>query len=341
MSNGAFTFASWNLGDRVRLVKNPRFYDAANVCLDEVYYYPANDAIAAERRVKRGELHSIDDIRSNRIAYLRQPDQIPDYVHTHTWLGTVYLAFNSELPKFRDRRVRQALSMSIDRDFITKKLLRGGQQPAWGFVPPGMANYPTPGLPYWASWPLERRQAEARRLLAAAGYTADKPLQVDIKHRNTSDPTLFMPAIQADWRAVGVDVTLTVNESQIAYAAYRNKDFEVADAGWIADFDDAINFLELNRSTTGAQNYGQYKNPAYDALLAKADQEPDVARRAAYLSAAEKIVLEDAVIAPTYFYISKHLVNPAITGWYENTPDHHRKRWVCFRDAAARRAANR
>ncbi len=335
VSNGPFTLSSWALGDRIRLVKNPRFYDAGNVCLDEVYYYPTNDAITAERRVRRGELHSNDDIRSNRIAFLRHPDQIPDYVHTHTWLGTVYLGVNTELPKFRDVRVRQAMAMAIDREFITAKLLRGGQQPANTFVPPGISNYPRSGKPYWADWTLERRQAEARRLLAAAGYGANNPLQVDIKHRNTSDPMLFMPAIQADWKAVGIATSLTMNESQIAYASYRNKAYEIADAGWIADF------LELNRSTTGAQNYGQYKNPAYDALLNKADHEPDLDRRAEFMRQAEEMVLNDAVIIPTYFYISKHLVNPSESGWVENTPDKHRKRWVCFTNADARRAAAR
>jgi oligopeptide transport system substrate-binding protein len=148
---------------------------------------------------------------------------------------------------------------------------------------------------------------------------------------------LFMPAIQADWRAIGVDATLTQNESQIAYASYRNRDFEVADAAWIADFDDAINFLALHQSQTGAQNYGDYHKPAYDALLAKADHDPDIASRAAILVQAEHMMLEDAPVAPVFFYVSKNLVNPRVTGWIENIADHHRKRWVCFKDAEARR----
>ena len=336
VSNGPFTLASWKLGDRIRLVKNPRFYDAANVCLDEVRYYPTNDAISAERRVRRGELDANDDIQSNRIAYLRRPDQIPAYVHTNVWLGVDYLAFNESLPKFKDIRVRQALTMAIDRDFITRKLLRGGQVSAFTFIPPGMANYPGGADPYWAAWPLEKRQAEARRLLGLAGY-GSHPLQVDIKHRNTADPMLFMPAIQADWRAIGVEASLTQNEAQIAYASYRNRDFEVADAAWIADFNDAINFLALHQSQTGAQNYGDYNNPAYDALLARADHEPDIGRRAAILVQAEHMVLTDAPVSPVFFYVSKNLVSPDVTGWIDNITDHHRKRWVCFSDAAARR----
>jgi oligopeptide transport system substrate-binding protein len=204
-------------------------------------------------------------------------------------------------------------------------------------VPPGVANYRTATPPAWASWPLERRQAESRRLLAAAGYGPSNPLKIEIKHRNTPDPMLFMPAVQADWKAVGVDARLAQNETQIAYAAYRSRDFQVADAAWLADYNDAMSFLYLMQSATGAQNYGDYRNPAYDALLAKADTEPDAQRRATYLAEAERIMLEDAPFAPIYFYVNKNLVNPKITGWVDNLVDHHRPRYWCVKGAAAAR----
>lgn len=327
VSNGPYLITEWRLGDYVKAVKNPRFYDAKNVCIDEVYYYPTNDAISAERRVKKGELDLNADIQSNRIAFLRK--EMPGYVHTNTYLGVAYLAFNNNLPAFKDRRVRIALAMAIDREFITQKLLRGGQTPAYTFVPPGVANYKTAQPPVWAAWSLERRQAAARELLRRAGYGAGRPLKITIKHRNSPDPTLVMPAIQADWKAVGVDAGLQQNETQIAYASYRNRDFDVADAAWIADYNDAMSFLYLQQSTTGPQNYGDYKNPAFDALLAKADNEPDVSRRAAYLAQAEHVMLTDATVAPTFFYVNKNLVSPKVTGWVDNLIDHHRTRYLC------------
>lgn len=339
VGNGPYTLVENRLGDYVRLVKNPRFYDAKNVCLDELYFYPTKDAIAAERRIKRGELHFNNDIQSNRIAHLRKPDQIPEYVKTGTRLGVSYLAFNNAVPAFRDARVRHALSMAIDREFITGKLLRGGQLPAYGFTPPGTADYPGGVEPYWADWPLEKRQAEARRLLAAAGFGPERPLNVDIKHRNSPDPMLFMPAIQADWRQVGVDAQLTQNESQIAFAAYRARDFNIADAAWIADYNDAMSFLYLLDSSTGAQNYGDYKNPKYDALIEAASQERDVKRRADFLKQAETLMIAEAAIAPVFFYVSKNLVNPAVTGFQANVVDEHRRRFMCFKDAAEKRAA--
>lgn len=340
VANGPYVLAEWKLGDRVRVTKNPYFYDAAHVCFDEINFYPTNDSVSAERRVRRGELDVSTDIQSNRIAFLRQPDQIPQMVRVHTYLGVTYLAFNTrDVVALRDRRVRQALTMAIDRDFITKKLLRGGQAPAYTFVPQGTAHYTTASAkPFWGEWPLEKRQAEARRLLAEAGYGPKNPLKLEIKHRNTPDPSLFMPAIQADWKQIGVQAQLVQNEAQIAYASYRNRDFQVADAAWIADYNDPKSFLDLQQSDTGAQNYGDYKNPVYDALLAKADHEPDEAKRAEYLRQAEKISLEDAPISPIYFYVNKNLVSPKITGWVDNIVDWHRARFQCL-EGSGRQAA--
>jgi oligopeptide transport system substrate-binding protein len=336
VSEGPYKLTYWGFGDHVSVIKNPLFYDAKSVCIDQINYYPTNDAIAAERRIRRGELDTQSDIQSNRIAFLRQPDQIPAYVHTHTYLGIAYLAFNTrDVAAFRDKRVRLALDMAIDREFITKKLLRGGQVAAYTFVPPDVTNYHSPPPPVWASWPLAQRQAEARRLLAEAGYGPNHPLKIEIKHRNSPDPMLFMPAIQSDWKDIGVVASLAQEEVQIAYQDYRIRDFQVADAAWIADYNDAMSFLGLQQSQTGAQNYGDYKNPAYDALLAKADEEPDAVKRGAYLSQAEAMMLADAPVAPVFFYITKNLVNPRVTGFVDNAIDIHRARYMCFQGHSA------
>jgi oligopeptide transport system substrate-binding protein len=208
--------------------------------------------------------------------------------------------------------------------------MRGGQTPAYTFTPPGVANYVQPPAPVWSTWTFERRQAAARALLAQAGYGPGHPLKIEIKHRNSSDPTLIMPAIQADWKSIGVEATLAQNETQIAYAAYRSRDFQVADAAWIADYNDAMSFLYLQQSATGPQNYGDYKNPVYDKLLADADNEPDAKVRAGYLAQAEQIMLRDAPVAPIFFYVNKNLVNPNVTGWVDNLVDHHRSRYLCL-----------
>ncbi len=334
VSDGPYRLSEWAFGDHVRLVRNPLYYGKTPLCFDQVTYYPTNDAVAAERRIRRGELDANTDIQSNRIAFLRQPDQIPAVVRTHTWLAVAYLAFNTrDIPALRDRRVRLALDMAIDRDFITRKLLRAGQQPAYTFVPPGVAGYVSPAPPVWAAWPLWRRQRAARALLAEAGYGPGRPLVLEIKHRNTADPMMFMPAIQSDWKDVGVQASLAQEESQIAYQDYRLRDFQVGDASWVADFDDAETFLDLQKSDTGAQNYSDYHNPVFDHLLDQADEEPDAAKRAALMRRAEQVMLDDAVVAPVFFYVNKNLVNPRITGWADNITDLHRVRYLCVKGA--------
>ncbi len=325
--------------DHVTVVKNPRFYDAASVCVDQITYYPTTDKVSAERRVRRGELDANigQGIVMSRVAYLRRPDQIPAYVHTHTWMGLEYLSFNiKNVPALRDRRVRQALTMAIDRDFIVKQLRRGGEPPANTFVPPGVADYAGAQPPYWAAWPLERRQNEARRLLQEAGYGhGGRPLKLTIYLRAITDPQWHDTAIQAAWKTIGVSADLIRSDTAVAYSAYQTGDFQVANPGWIADYDDPMSFLFMFKSNGSQINYGHYANPAYDALLDRADAETDPVKRGADLAAAEHLMLEDAPVAPLFFDVSTNLVNPKITGWADNLQDYHPSRYLCFAGAHA------
>ncbi|MBL8555503.1 MAG: peptide ABC transporter substrate-binding protein [Phenylobacterium sp.] len=332
VSNGAFKLTAWKLGDRITAEKNPYFYDAKNVCLDRVNYYPTPDVVSAERRVARGELDLNTRFQSNR--YQRLKETMPGVAHTDVSLATAYLSFNTrDVAAFRDVRVRRALSMSVDRAFITGKLLRAGQQPAYSFVPPITAGYvkDTPKV-RWAGLTFEQRTAEAKRLLAQAGYSKARPLALTITTPNNTDTLLLMEAVQADWRALGlVDVKIEQNEAGVAFAAYRNRAFEIGSMSWYGDFNDPVTFLGLFKSDTGAQNYGDYKNPAYDALLAAADQEPDLGKRATILARAEQLMLDDEASIPIFFVVNRNLVSRRVTGWVDNAPNFHRSRWMCLK----------
>ncbi|MDB5425890.1 MAG: peptide transporter substrate-binding protein [Phenylobacterium sp.] len=330
VSNGPYKLVSWRLGDRIQVVKNPYFFDAAHVCVDRINYYPTPDAVSAERRIGRGELDINASFQSNR--YQRLQTSMPGYARTHVSLATSYLSFNTrDVKPLQDKRIRRALSEALDRDFVTAKLLRAGQQPAYSFVPPGTANYVQGPRTAWAAMPLAQRQVEARALLAQAGYPAKRPLKLEIKAANTTDTLLLAEAVQADWRAIGVEVSLQQNDGAIAFAAYRERDFQVGSMSWYADFNDPVTFLGLLKSDTGAQNYGDYKNPAYDALLAQADQEPDAGKRAQILAKAEQTMLDDEAFAPMFFVVNRALVNPRVTGWADNPMNFHRARWLCVK----------
>lgn len=334
VSDGAYMLASFRLGDHVELVKNPRFYDAAHVCVDRINYYPTNDVVSAERRVERGELDINTTFQSNRLQHIRQA--MPGYARPAPVLATYYLSFNTRnVAPLKDIRVRRALSEAIDREFVAYKLQRAGQRPAYSFVPPGVSNYAYGARLRWADKPFAERQAEARALLAQAGYGPRHPLKLEIKSASATETLLLMEAVQADWRAIGVEATIVQNESQIAFAAYRNRDFQVGSMSWYADFDDPVTFLGLLKSDTGAQNYGDYKSPAFDALLLKADNEPDAAKRAQILKAAEQRMLDDEGMAPVGFSVSRSLVNPKVTGWEPNPLNFHRARWLCVKPPPA------
>jgi len=342
VGNGPYKLVSWKLGDYLRIEKNPLYRDAAHVCFDRVDFYPTTEPVAAERRVLRGELDLNAAIQSNRVAFLRASPRSSPFVHIHPYLLTEYVIFNrKDVPALKDLRVRQAMAMAIDRQFITDKLLRAGQVPTTSFVPSMIAGYlPAPAphpRPAWADWPLARRQAEARRLLGLAGYGPGHPLRLQLTISNSSATLLVVQSLQADWKSVGVDVTLRQEDGIVVYQSFEIRDFQLGLAGWVADFNDPKTYLDLMKSNTGAQNYGDYSNPAYDALLNKADNEPNANKRAGYLATAEQIMLDDANVAPLYNGVNSNLVSPHITGWVDNSADLHRIRYLCRDDAAAQR----
>ena len=327
IGNGPYTLQSWRLGDRIVLRRNPNYW-ATPACFEEVAYYPTTDPVTAERQVRAGELDLNLGVQSNRLRYLRRSDQIPAYVRAAPITAITYLPFNmKDVPALRDVRVRRALSMSIDRAFIAESLLAGGQVPSTSFLPGGLEDYTSTAQPYWAAMTFARRQAEARRLLRTAGYGPQRPLKLVLKHMSGGDVAVVVPSIQADWAAIGVTVSLEQNETQVAYAAYENGDFEVGTAGWISF--EALNFLDLLRSSTGGQNYGGYNSAEFDRLLTAAQNEPDDARRRALMGQAEQILLDDAPIAPLYVGSSRNLVSPTLTGWFDNPMDFHPADKLC------------
>jgi len=262
-------------------------------------------------------------------------------VHSHPYLSMTYLIFNRHDPgPLRDGRVRQALSMAVDRDFLAYKLLRAGQVPTTAFVPLGIAGYvpdaERPRSP-WEHLSYPARQAQSRQLLAAAGFGPGHPLKLMIKTFNSPTSYLVSQSIQADMKSVGVDASIIQEDGVVALQSFEDRDFQVGTVAWIADYDDPTTFLGLMKSDTGPQNYGDYNNPAYDALLDKADNEPDGAKRAGYLAQAEQMMLDDSDVAPLLVGVNLNLVNPRISGWVDNSSDIHPIRDLCLNDAGVNR----
>lgn len=325
VSNGPYVLKSWQLGQRIELERNKRFWDNANVCFDRVNFYSTTDAVTAERRVESGEFDLNYTFSSSRVDYLRK--RLPGYVHAVPYLAQWYLSMNERDPILQDRRIRLALSMGIDRAFIAEKLSRAGAAPLYNFVPPGMAHYESDPPPVWSKWPFAKRQEAARALLRQAGYGPDHPLTLDYKYQSHSKVTAA--ALQADWHAIGVDITLSPEESQILYADLNAGNFQIAFDGWAMDYDDPMTFLELLDSRAGAQNHSHYHSARYDGLIDQANQERDIDKRAKILAQAESIAMSDVAVAPVMTDAARNLVNPNITGWVDNPANWHLKRYLC------------
>ncbi len=326
--NGPFKLEKWWSNYVVHLVKNPGFYDARNVAFNELYFYPTNNDDAAARRVMNGELGWSANFSGKKRDHYDKV--LPGFAKVAPYMLLQYFSMNTTRPPFNDVRVRRALSMAIDRQFMADRIWQAGYQPAWSFVPPGIYGYPEGGRLSFADQPLPARRAEARRLLEEAGYGPDKPLKFTFSHRNTQDNPQVAVVAQADWRAIApwVEVQLAGVEGQIHYANLRAKNFDCGDGGWVADYNDAYTYLYLLETRTGPQNYPGYSNPEYDRLMEASTQERDAAARAAIMRKAEQLMLDDCPVIPVGFGTSKNLVDPRIKGFAGNLEDIHRTRWM-------------
>lgn len=334
--NGPYKLMFWQTGNQIVADKNPLFWEADEVCFDRVVYLELEDPTAVERRIEAGEMdinNSFDGTRKTELM-----ERFPGWPRTSPSLLTTYYSFNGTQEPFNDVRVRNALAMALDREFMVENVLTPGFIPAYSFVPPNIGNYDTerPEVS-WKDLSREDRLVRAKELLEEAGFGPDNPLQFEFIFRSTGDNPKAAPVAQSNWNDIAdwVDAQILRQDTKVLYARLRQNDFEVADGGWIADYSDPNNFLYLLDSRTGQQNYGDYNNSEYDALLRQASNETDLARRAEIFAEAEAIMLEDAAISPMWFGVNVNMVDPEITGWGENAKDIHRSRWMCRTDLEA------
>jgi oligopeptide transport system substrate-binding protein len=175
---------------------------------------------------------------------------------------------------------------------------------------------------------MEGRLAKARQLLADAGFGPHNPLHFDYAMTMNTETKLISVALQEMWRQIGVTVRFVPSDTQIHYANLRKHDFDVAWAGWVADYRDPKNYLYIFQSATPDMNYGLYANPKFDALVVQSDNERDPHRRALLLQQAEQILLDDVAIAPVFFDVTRDLVSPQVKGWISNNVNVNRTRFL-------------
>jgi len=323
VSNGAFVLEEARINGAIHLVRNTRYRDAAAVKLQRVTYYPVSDRAAAASRYLAGDVDVTDGFPIEDIELLSQ--QLGSQLKLAPYLGTVMFGMNQTRPPFNSAALRMALTLAIDRDVLTTKLLHDLYLPAYTLVPAN-GGYEPP-LPEWVQWTADQRHARARQLYAQAGYSAAHPLQVDLSYPTSGpDTRRVLEALTAMWQVnLGAEVRLANEEWRVhqqnrllsVHALFWN--------AWIGDYPDPQTFLDLYR-VGSPQNHGKYNNANYERLIALGSATGDAQQRTQAWQQAESQLNADAAFIPVYYYQSRHLIRPWVQGWQGNITDRHLSR---------------
>lgn len=322
VGNGPYMLQEWQPQAHIKIVKNPHYRRTKDIKIDSVYYLPTEDLNAELKRYRAGELQSTYMVPESEIKWVKE--NLAQDFRNVPYFGTYYYALNLRKEPFKDQvKLRRALALAIDRDILTQKVTNTGRLSAYGWVPPGASHYTQQAIPE-ASMTQGEREALAQKLYAESGYSADKPLAIELLYNTNEDHKKLAIAVAAMWKKVlGVDTTLRNEEWKVYLASRKAGNFAVLRAGWIGDYNDAYNFLSILKSDIGELNMAAYNSPAYDELLHASEKEADTAKRAELMQKAEQVLLADMPIIPIYFYNSSHLVSPKLKGWEDNVMDIH------------------
>jgi oligopeptide transport system substrate-binding protein len=341
VSNGAYRLRAWLPQATITLERNAYFRTPAPI--PGVRYLVTEDAGSELKRYEAGDLDLTETLPPQPLVQLRA--RFGSELRIAPYLGAFWFGFNVTRPPFLDAdgsdaghrhsavKLRKALSLAVDRDKLTSYLTGFGEKPAFGIVPPQVSGY----LP-WAvtasKWTQAQRDREAQDLFHQAGYTSANPPTIELRFNTSVLHRRLALAVAAMWReTLGVHVVLRNEEWKVFVQNRRMRVItQVFRGGWIADVDDARNFLAPFASD-GALNWSGWRDAGFDALIARADAEPDDGRRNALLARAEARLLAAQPVLPLYYYTSKHLVKPWVGGYVANPLDHHASRFVLWKDA--------
>ncbi|MGH8140644.1 MAG: peptide ABC transporter substrate-binding protein [Steroidobacteraceae bacterium] len=316
VSNGAFVLKEWVQGSHILLTRNHYYWNDAATRLDAVKYLLIPDENAELTRYRAGALHVTNVVPRGQFDWIRA--NLAGQLHVSPQLNTYYYGFNLNRAPFKDNPgLRRALSLVIDRDKLVERVLRVGELPAYGWVPPGVHDY-TPQSFDYRNTPMSERVAEARRLYAQAGYSADKPLRFELRYNAGEVHNKVAVAVASMWKeALGAEARLTAVEFKSLLQDIDRGDVEVFRSSWQGDYNDAYTFAQYLKSGFGI-NLPHYRSAQYDALVTASATEIDTAKRRELLQQAERVMLRDHPLMPIYFYVNKHLVKPEVEGWYDN-----------------------
>lgn len=313
--NGPFKLKEWRYTHSITVERNPRYWDAALVKLNEIQFIPIVSDSTEERTFRDGQLHATYTVPMSKLSYYKEKQ--PDVFHTDAMLGTYFYRINTTKPPFNDKRVRKALALAVDRESLVKNVLRGGQQATTGFTPPGIRDdYTTPNL-------LSFNPEEARRLLAEAGYPNGQGFpKFEILINTLESHRTIGEAIQEMWKKhLNIPASVLNQDWNVYLDSQRKMNYQLCRAGWIGDYLDPSTFLSTWQTGDGNNNTG-WSNAQYDSLIQASFREGDAAKRMAMMNEAETLLLDELPMVPLYWYVRSHLRRPEVKGVKSSLLDH-------------------
>jgi oligopeptide transport system substrate-binding protein len=315
VGNGPFVLTEWKSAQRIVVQKSSAYWDAANVRLKAIYFHASDSRDAEERSFRDGQLHLTEALAPSKIDAYRRDN--PSVLRLDPFLGTEFYRLNVTRPFLNDRRIRRALALSLDRNLIVEKVLRGGQTPAKAFTHPGIAGYVS------AAW-IPTDPEAARKLLADAGYPGGKGAPaIELLYNTSESHRAVAETVQELWkRELGLEVRLVNQEWKTLQSTRRAGDFQILRSVWNPDYLDPLSFLNIWTSSS-TDNYTGWSSADYDQLLFRAARTSDNAARDKLLQQAEALLLDDAPFVPLYHYTHVFLIRPSVKGWHPTLLDHH------------------
>ena len=302
IGNGAFTLDQWRPDSKVVVVRSDRYWNRPHVALDAVEFYAVDSAVTEEHMFRTGQLDATLGLPPSKIAVYQANN--PSALRLDPIHACGYVAFNVRRPPFDDVRVRRAFALAIDREALVLKVYRGGQKPAYSFVPPALRDYATTPV-------FKADIAEAKRLLAAAGYPGGAGLPpVELLYTAGDLNQTSSEALQAMWRStLGVEIQLRSEEWKVYVDSLRTHDFQMAREGWISSMAKDT----LLRWTSGdPNNTADWSSRRFDVLFRESITKATYREKAPIYKAMESVMAEEMPIMPILFSTQPHLVSPRV-----------------------------
>lgn len=330
--SGPYRLSHWTPRVEVALKKNQAFYDANNVHIDDVVFYPIEDASTSFNQFRTNGLDiSYSDLPSSRLRAAR--DELGDEVRVFPILAAYTYIFNQASGgPLHDHRIREALNLAIEREIITERIEPLGQRASYWLIPKVMAGG-IEGEMYFTHWPMDVRLERAKSLLKDAGYDTQHPLRLELSYNSQESHRKIAIALASMWKAVGVNISLVNREMGSHVSALMTGQYQIGRRGSQASVDDPIEMLSMYISHS-PDNFSRYSNPEFDHLIAESQRALDPKARTQLLTQAQQVLLDDMAFLPIFDYTAAHLVSHRVSGWEANGLNVHPIRFMQIHDKA-------